>query len=482
MIRKSIVLTGLTTAALLLNGCGGGSSDITVGTDTGVPNISGILTDSPVEGATYVCGEVEQKTDANGLFVCDKAPIVFYVGSVKLGEILQLPEDGYVTPQDLVGVSRDTYNEDVAKIAVFLQSLDNDGEIESTIELDKNLIERLKEEEVELLSLSQTSMIELLDQVGAMDIVPQEDALRHLQRHMEQLHIMTYEEIPQMPTEEDMGSGAAPHKPEEVGQHGRPDGTVMVPVDIPDEISLPGVTENTPTEMTVPDETGTTDETPIDTSTLTEETNTTDDTPDETVIPEDINTTTPGMTETTEKEPATTTPPSEEEAESTESHDAVLLDDAVKQAYLDVINEARSEGRECGEYGYFEAADPVTWSDELYTAAYEHSYDMAISNTFSHTGSGTQSDITAEALHPGEGSSVGERIEYNGYTNWRRYGENIAAGTSMDEAAEAMEGWLESPGHCKNIMNSDFKEVGMALYYHADSHYLHYWTQDFGTR
>jgi len=52
----------------------------------------------------------------------------------------------------------------------------------------------------------------------------------------------------------------------------------------------------------------------------------------------------------------------------------------------------------------------------------------------------------------------------------------------MDEAVLAMEGWLASPGHCKNIMNADFKEVGMAFHYKEGSHYTYYWTQDFATK
>ena len=52
----------------------------------------------------------------------------------------------------------------------------------------------------------------------------------------------------------------------------------------------------------------------------------------------------------------------------------------------------------------------------------------------------------------------------------------------MDEAVEAMEGWLKSPGHCKNIMKAEFKEVGMAVYFNESSHYSYYWTQDFGTK
>jgi len=162
--------------------------------------------------------------------------------------------------------------------------------------------------------------------------------------------------------------------------------------------------------------------------------------------------------------------------------DVPAIDKAVIDVYLDVINTARAESQDCGSEGVKPAVSPVTWSDTLYKAAYRHSYDLAYSNTFSHTGSGTATDVTAEALHPGQGSTPKERIEYAGYTDWRAYGENLAAGTVMDVAQEAIDAWLSSPGHCANLMSPDFTEVGMAHIMNSDSKYIHYWTQDFGKR
>lgn len=370
-MKFTITLASMLTAALLLSACGGGSSDVDSNTG-GVPVIEGKLIDAPVEGAVYRCGNISNMTDRDGNFACDTFPVSFYVGDVKLGKLSHLPDDGYVTPHDLLGVSRREYSDTVAKLALFLQSLDDDGEIDQVITLDKELIEKLKNRHLDIATMSDTEIIELLDEIGVVNIVSKESALEHLRRHL------THIDTPSSDT---------------------------------DDNSMSGDGNGTPAE--------------------------------------DNNTTQLG---------------------------------ALNQAYLDLINEARAEGRKCGEYGYMPAVDPLTWNDKLYNAAYEHSKDMAISNTFSHTGSGTQSDRTAQAKHPGTGSSVGERIEYNDYTNWHGYGENIAAGTVMDEAIEAMEGWLESPGHCKNIMSSKFKEVSMAVYYNEESHYKYYWTQDFGTK
>jgi len=415
-MKKEIKLIIATAVmSLIFNGCSGGDTSSSGTENTGTPAVSGILTDSPVDGAKYTCGNVTNFTAKDGSFFCENTPIQFYVGNVKLGEIHQLPQDAYVTPQDLANVQREVFNDDVSKIAVFLQSLDNDGEMKESITLDRNLITKLENEHRELQQMTHTALIELLDTIGALNVVDKDAALAHLHQHMGELS-------EHAPTREDEVTDT----PEEDSETSIPSLTSEEETHNDDETEIPEVIDETP---------------PTDTTTT--------DTPEETEV----------------SSPVTPT-----------------LDDALKQAYLDIINEARLEGRECGEYGYFAATSALTWNEHLYDAAYEHSKDMAISNTFSHTGSGTQSDETAKALHSSSGSSVGERIEHNGYTNWRRYGENIAAGTSMDEAVEAMEGWLASPGHCKNIMKPEFKEVGMAVYYNENSHYKYYWTQDFGTR
>jgi len=385
------------TMALILNACGGGGTGSTAANATGTPAVSGILTDSPVKGAKYICGNVTSTTGTDGHFACDAMPVSFYVGNVKLGELQQLPDDGYVTPQDLAGVERDDYSDNVAKIAMFLQSLDDDGEIEAAITLDNALIEKLKDKHADLQHMSDTELVELLDQINVDTVVPKDEALEHLYTHMMNL-----------PLSHNGEGHTSPHN-----------------------------THNDHHTPTVP------------------------------AVTTDTNTSKPGNT----VKPAVDN-----------NGTAPVLDNALKQAYLDAVNEARAEGRECGKYGHMPAADPVTWNSKLYKAAYEHSKDMAVSNTFSHTGSGTSSDVTAEEAHTGHGSGVGERIEHNGYTNWHQYGENIAAGTVMDDVSEAMEGWLKSPGHCKNIMKKEFKEVGVAVYYHENSHYKYYWTQDFGAK
>lgn len=128
-----------------------------------------------------------------------------------------------------------------------------------------------------------------------------------------------------------------------------------------------------------------------------------------------------------------------------------------KTVLLQLVNNARKKGCNCGDT-YYAPAPALSWNDQLEKAAYKHSNDMFRKNYFSHTGS--------------DGTSSGQRISNAGYT-WKFYGENIAQGYLTEK--EVIEGWLKSPGHCTNIMNKNFKEMGVAR---AGD----YWTQDFGSR
>lgn len=56
-------------------------------------------------------------------------------------------------------------------------------------------------------------------------------------------------------------------------------------------------------------------------------------------------------------------------------------------------------------------------------------------------------------------------------------GENIAAGYGTPE--EVMNGWMNSPGHKANILDSDYTEMGIGYYTNASSVYGSYWVQMF---
>lgn len=78
-------------------------------------------------------------------------------------------------------------------------------------------------------------------------------------------------------------------------------------------------------------------------------------------------------------------------------------------------------------------------------------------------------DTPSGAVHYSPGSSPWDRMAVEGYA-YGAAGENVAAGYRSAEAV--MQGWLGSTGHCNNIMNPNFTELGLGL---EDN----YWTQKF---
>ncbi len=175
-------------------------------------------------------------------------------------------------------------------------------------------------------------------------------------------------------------------------------------------------------------------------------------------------------------------PPITGTSDTINAFDAPAIGANIKQAYLDAVNNARSVKQDCGERGNMPATTPLVWNDALYRAAYSHSEDMAESNTFSHTGSGADSDWTAQILSLGRGSTFQERIKTNGYTGHRTIGENLMAGTNIDTAKKAVTGWLKSDGHCANLMNPKFEDMGMAHVENSTARFTHYWTHKFAAK
>ena len=97
----------------------------------------------------------------------------------------------------------------------------------------------------------------------------------------------------------------------------------------------------------------------------------------------------------------------------------------------------------------------------LKSAAQKHSVDMARKDYFSHTGK--------------DGRSPFDRMTDAGYS-FAAAAENIAAGQRTP--ADVVEGWMNSAGHKKNILNCAYTEIGVG--YAKGGSYGTYWTQDFG--
>ena len=137
-------------------------------------------------------------------------------------------------------------------------------------------------------------------------------------------------------------------------------------------------------------------------------------------------------------------------------------EEAAGQRVLELANQFRAAPRQCGNNG-FKAAQPLRWNDALAKSSRLHAEDMAHYDYFSHSGR--------------DGSDPAERVERAGY-RYRATGENIAAGQTKPEGA--MAAWINSPGHCANLMNPAYTEMGVAFAVDARSRMGVYWTQTFG--
>ncbi|MET9891391.1 CAP domain-containing protein [Streptomyces sp. NPDC006465] len=102
---------------------------------------------------------------------------------------------------------------------------------------------------------------------------------------------------------------------------------------------------------------------------------------------------------------------------------------------------------------------PVAANSALSGLAQTFSEDMASRDFFDHTDP--------------SGLSPWDRAAKAGITSLG--GENIARGQA--DAAAVMEAWMNSPGHKANILNCDFKTLGVGAHFGSGGPW---WTQDFG--
>ncbi|MFO8071040.1 MAG: CAP domain-containing protein [Polyangia bacterium] len=139
----------------------------------------------------------------------------------------------------------------------------------------------------------------------------------------------------------------------------------------------------------------------------------------------------------------------------------------LEEQVLELVNEQRSQGADCGSAGSYGSAPPLAMQSQLRAAARRHSWHMGDNGYFAHESPGGPC-----------GDDLVGRVESAGYTGWSALGENIAAGYPSPE--QAMAGWMSSDGHCSNIMESSFEEIGIGYAEVPGSEFGAYWTQDFG--
>jgi uncharacterized protein YkwD len=131
-------------------------------------------------------------------------------------------------------------------------------------------------------------------------------------------------------------------------------------------------------------------------------------------------------------------------------------DQAQADNIIGPLNDARAEGRKCGN-AFFSPAAPVAWNDKLGEAARDHSQDMARTGHLSSKGS--------------DGSGPGERLSKAGYI-WASYGEDV--GQEFRSPEDAVKAWLKNATQCRNIMDPGFTEAGAA--YAKNRNLRSFWT------
>ena len=133
--------------------------------------------------------------------------------------------------------------------------------------------------------------------------------------------------------------------------------------------------------------------------------------------------------------------------------------EAFEDEVLRIVNVKRSALQRCGGESMGFGA-PLVFNAQLRDAARAHSEDMAVRDFFAHRAPG--------------GSEPSDRAQAAGYTG--PVGENIAYNAQTPE--EVMEGWMNSPGHCRNIMDTSYVSLGVGLYVNEAGET--WWTQVFG--
>jgi uncharacterized protein YkwD len=135
----------------------------------------------------------------------------------------------------------------------------------------------------------------------------------------------------------------------------------------------------------------------------------------------------------------------------------------VVQSVLGGVNAVRAKAG-CG---------PLKLNKALMATAEAHARNMAEDDFFGHRDK--------------SGKGFPARVRAQGY-RLSLAAENIAAGQKTPE--KAVQAWLDSPSHRKNIMNCTFRETGIAMVYQPDDKPLkgqsmglrYYWVQVFGVQ
>lgn len=145
-------------------------------------------------------------------------------------------------------------------------------------------------------------------------------------------------------------------------------------------------------------------------------------------------------------------------AETSDAYCGLLDGVTFKEKLISAVNQLRATVQTCGEQ-VMPASSPVAWNVKLQRAAYGHSSQMAISNVISH--------FSLDSSPP---SDRVRAVDYR----FAAVGENICAG--MFDITGAINAWLGSPTHCRQMLSSEYTEIAVACVKRDKSSYRRHWT------
>lgn len=129
---------------------------------------------------------------------------------------------------------------------------------------------------------------------------------------------------------------------------------------------------------------------------------------------------------------------------------------SLERAIFDAINEQRRK----------QNLLPLLWAEDLAVAARAHSTAMARRNFFAHdVPRGAAFSARMHPLMAGRSGIAENLFQSQGYA---------------DPVQTAVEGWLQSPGHRRNLLNPAYNETGVGAAVSEDK--TLYFTQIFATR
>ena len=118
--------------------------------------------------------------------------------------------------------------------------------------------------------------------------------------------------------------------------------------------------------------------------------------------------------------------------------------ESLEQQCLDEVNRVRRRSR----------LAPLELDEGLLSVARNYSRRMAEEHFFSHTDP--------------EGFTVRERVD-SADIKWRMVGENLAYSSGyVNPVAASLHGWMESPGHRKNLLDPDFSLTAIGVWIGSD--------------